>query len=266
MKVNKLILILALFTYSLTTFAQATKPTQPIAQSTNLEDVVYLKNGSILKGKIIELDMEKEVKVEIMGGSILVYPASEIEKITQEERTTLPVNDFKAWKRPRHTPTTGIYQVLTTSLMPGFDSDGFFIIGLSLKYILGYQINQHVGVGVGYGGDLYVPDMVTPVFIDFRGYLKNKSFSPYYSLGIGYGFAQNTEWRTINSKGGIYINPAVGMRMASRRKAHFVMDVGVKLQKASFDRGQGWWGDPEEIVSREEILFKRINWRLGLVF
>ena len=48
------------------------------------EDVVYLKNGSIIRGQIIEIIPEMGVKIETSGGSIFVYQFEEIEKI--EER------------------------------------------------------------------------------------------------------------------------------------------------------------------------------------
>lgn len=52
-------------------------------------DVVYLKNGSIIKGNIIEQIPDKQVKVETAGGSIFVYEMEEVEKIKKEEVSEL---------------------------------------------------------------------------------------------------------------------------------------------------------------------------------
>ncbi len=48
-------------------------------------DVLYLKNGSKIKGKIIESDLKTQVKIEMKDGSIFVFKFEEIEKVTTEE-------------------------------------------------------------------------------------------------------------------------------------------------------------------------------------
>lgn len=49
-------------------------------------DVIYLKNGDILKGIIIENVPNDYVRIELMGGSILTYKYSDILKFTKEYR------------------------------------------------------------------------------------------------------------------------------------------------------------------------------------
>ena len=58
--------------------------TMMIAQ-TAYRDVVYLKNGGIVKGTIIETVPERSIKIETADGSVFVYQMSEIEKITKEK-------------------------------------------------------------------------------------------------------------------------------------------------------------------------------------
>lgn len=53
-------------------------------QQNNLVDVVYLKNGSILRGVIIEQVPNELIKLETADGYIFVYQINEIEKITKE--------------------------------------------------------------------------------------------------------------------------------------------------------------------------------------
>ena len=43
-------------------------------------DVVYLKNGSIIKGMVIETIPNETIKIETADGSIFVYPFDEVEK------------------------------------------------------------------------------------------------------------------------------------------------------------------------------------------
>jgi hypothetical protein len=51
-------------------------------------DVVYLKNGSIIRGEIIEQIPDKSIKLQTADGNIFVYNFSDIEKITKEKITT----------------------------------------------------------------------------------------------------------------------------------------------------------------------------------
>jgi len=48
------------------------------------EDVVYLKNGSIVRGMILEQVPNVSLKIETYDGSLFVYKFDEIEKITKE--------------------------------------------------------------------------------------------------------------------------------------------------------------------------------------
>ncbi len=55
------------------------------------KDVVYLKNGSIIKGTILEMEMDKNIKIQTADGSIFVYAMSEVDRITKE---SVPSNEI----------------------------------------------------------------------------------------------------------------------------------------------------------------------------
>ena len=48
-------------------------------------DVVYLKNGSVIRGPIVEQVPGESLKVQTANGSIFVYTLDEVEKMTKEE-------------------------------------------------------------------------------------------------------------------------------------------------------------------------------------
>jgi len=66
-------------------------------------DVVYLKNGDIVKGIIIENVPNNYIRIELEGGSILTYQYTEIEKFARELRT-------KGTVQPKHTEQNIIIQ------------------------------------------------------------------------------------------------------------------------------------------------------------
>lgn len=63
-----------------------------IAQQ-NYQDVVYLKNGSIIRGVIIEQIPNKSIKIETSDKSVFVYQIDEIEKMTKEAKPYSPSNN-----------------------------------------------------------------------------------------------------------------------------------------------------------------------------
>ncbi len=49
-----------------------------------LENKLYLKNGSIVNCKVIEYEPSKQIKIRISDGSLLVYQVDQIEKIVTD--------------------------------------------------------------------------------------------------------------------------------------------------------------------------------------
>jgi len=74
--------------------------TMMVAQ-TVYKDVVYLKNGSVIKGVIIETVPEKSIKIETADGNIFVYNMSEVEKIAKEKDTAAPSKESKPVVEPQ---------------------------------------------------------------------------------------------------------------------------------------------------------------------
>src|SRR5258708_14302 len=56
-----------------------------ICRSASAEDVVYLKNGSIIHGTITEEVPGQSIKIETNDGNVFVYGVKEIKKITHSK-------------------------------------------------------------------------------------------------------------------------------------------------------------------------------------
>ena len=70
---KKLLILFAFILISIGAYAQ-----------NNMRDVVYLKNGGITKGIIIEQVPNQSLKIQTADGSVFVYKFSEIERISKE--------------------------------------------------------------------------------------------------------------------------------------------------------------------------------------
>ena len=59
----------------------------------NTKDVVYLKNGGIIKGIIIEQIPNQSIKIQTSDGSVFVYTMDEVEKFGKEQFTQTSFNE-----------------------------------------------------------------------------------------------------------------------------------------------------------------------------
>ena len=130
------------------------------AQS-SLQDVVYLKNGSIIRGDIIEMVPGEMVKIMTADGSVFVHDFADVEKFTKEQPTSAVQLSANAYSVEKKSPW-----------LSGFFS--WFIPGLG-QFYNGEHRKGWIDLGTGIGG--YVA-MIT------GGILMTTSESYDYSTGI----------------------------------------------------------------------------------
>lgn len=111
----------------------------------NNQDVVYLKNGSIIRGEIIEQIPNKLIKIETTDRNVFVYQMDEIEKITKE----IPPNSIV--KQNNSDKRKGYIGLSVGASIPVGDfadkSDGLAKTGLQLNLInFGYLFSDNLGI------------------------------------------------------------------------------------------------------------------------
>lgn len=206
---KKALLIFALAIIVNLTFAQR-----------NLEDVVYLKNGSIIRGVVVELLPTQTVKIETVDRNVFVFQMAEVEKIIKEPRhgqTKVAVNNAS------ETRFKGIVEFGYENKIGDFGLDR-----VKLNLIGARQINSYTSIGLGAGIRHYTNDDVTlvPVFADFRGYFTNNNILPYVALQVGYSFCV-----TKFNEAGFLLEPSAGVSFALSGNKRMNLGVGYSMQK-----------------------------------
>jgi hypothetical protein len=235
------------------------------AQS-NYEDVVYLKNGSIIHGMIIEQVPNESIKIKTADRNIFVFKMEEIEKITKEEvvpqmpeYVPVPNNEVIVVPEkilvPVHEYEKGYVNMLeftfgremlknhSNGAITG-SSNAISQFSLGIQDINGYRFTSQFSAGIGFGIHLYPGLVYMPFFADFRFHFHKKGISPFIDAAIGYTFSQMEILGFESSKdyyGGLLINPAFGVRFPVKRRFSFIMSFGYRYQEARIYTHNAIW-------------------------
>lgn len=200
------------------------------------KDIVYLNDGTILHGCILEFNPKSKIKVEIEGGNIVTYKSSRILKIEKAKSTVitektkkkreLQIDKEKGWY---HSFAGGnVFSIYISSLRSDEMLENSKLL---VEYTFGYQFNQYfsVGANIGWTGGLNQVSF-TQVCANFRGYFLKTPTKLFYDLNVGYGMSVNELIGSSDMFGGLHLHPAIGVRFPSTRKGNFIISLGCMLQ------------------------------------
>lgn len=214
------------------------------AQNTNYVDVVYLKNGSIIHGMIIEQIPNQSIKIQTKDGDIFVYKMDDIEKITKEPATTSDKNTSSNYTKNNgsspsksSTPIPIKYTNIAEGNVGLGLGDNSAVISLGIQDINGIMFNNFFITGIGIGYNTYMSDIgkyssvdFLPIFIDARAYILKQAFTPYVGFNIGYSLLLSNNDTKSGSAGGLLINPELGIKYSLNDKVALNFAIGYMLQ------------------------------------
>lgn len=230
------------------------------AQDTISQDLIYLKDGSTLRGEITEQNPDESVKIRIAGGTITEIKMSAVKRIKSDEGKYIFNEDGSNFKQK------GFYNGFNVQAMigqsSGNDNSENLVLGLGVQYSLGYQINKYAAVGGGVGMQLY-DKVFADAFVQMRGFLPMGKVSPTIAMDAGYGVPVVLSSLDTNnqSNGGWSLRPSIGLRIATRNRADILLDAGYQLQH--FENKTNWgWGSE----TAYNVWYRRLSFRIGWVF
>ncbi len=224
------------------------------------EDVVYLKDGSVLRGVIEAYEPDGEIRIKSWNGTLMTFSSDDVKRIEQ-----IATNKKKGKKdRIYQFKERGIFNSTDFYFTTGRTAWDEVYVGPSLQNVTGFQFNRLAGVGLGLGVNAISPgegEVIVPLFLEARGYLYERRVTPMYRFDLGYGFAtKNENANIVDAKGGIMVHPSFGFRFGARSTSNVTLDFGYFFQKATFIR-ERW----NETLTRE-MKYKRYTVRVGLLF
>lgn len=224
-------------------------------------DAVYLKDGSVLKGKVRAYEIGKILRLQLTPTSTVTIPGDQILKVVQ----ALDNKKTKAPKEYGPLQFNGWYNTTSFYGLGGYFTDRFQM-GLGVHNVFGRRWNQWIGTGIGVGFDNYlVEDRVSliPVFVELKGQLSDKYLAPAYGIQAGYGFATNNEdWNIDEATGGIMLHGYFGLVKHTYEGNALSLDVGYRFQRLRYRQSFDWTRDFDQY----KIMFKRLVVRFGFTF
>jgi hypothetical protein len=231
-----------------------------IAQD-NREDVIYMKNGDIYRGVIVEQVPGVSYKIELAGGSVINVDAHNVSKVTKETKVTNKPMEHEQSKPYRYDrsrdeksePEEFVYR------NKGYFFQGQIVLGFfeaGTRIINGYKFGQfgYLGLGLGLegligpvnggnnGSTFPLPNITTdyagpyvPLFLYYSGDILRKKMTPFYSVELGYAFRPNLYSSDNHNVGGPMAGIGLGGRFYKKGRVNINLSLNLDMKKATND-------------------------------
>lgn len=236
-----------------------------------LKGRVYLKNGTILKGKFKYSENLERLQVE-SAGNLWVFDASDIDSVT-----TIDSYRYKDYKQDK--PNSSFFLRTEIGLLVG-NSENSQTAPFSFTSSLNYSIAPKISIGAGAGIE-FLKESYLPVFLNFEYKFRNSHSTPYVFVKTGYqvpleesqaiyydnyypiwsssSFAPwpNYQQEGMDARGGFLINPGVGFQRMFSTGFGMSFAFGYQFHRLQF-KGENDY--------QLDIDYNRLTIKLGIIF
>jgi hypothetical protein len=228
-----------------------------IFSQNNVLETIYLKNGSIVKGMIVEIVPNVSYTVKSAEGSIYVCAISEIIKIVREPLEIESVKAEPVIQKIGQQPKG--YEGLV-ELGYGGASGIYGLDVIKINFVNGYRFNPYYFAGFGFGMRNYFDHktITIPFFVDFRAQFYHKNLCPYVSIAGGGALNTNDDFF------GTLVNPSLGIKLNTKKNIIYQFSIGYDAQQIRFLKIVGSPWDPQIFHTIQFSESATIN--LGITF
>lgn len=232
------------------------------------KDVVFLKNGSIIKGTIVLQDPGKLIKLKTKDNNLWVFRYDEIDSITKPSVAVIPFRK-------------GYFNLTELGVLAGISSNAtkapFTLTNIN-SWFFDKGFSTGLGVGVELSNETYLP-----VVADFRYYFMDRRPLPFICLQAGYSFALGGSYSQtiyaiddirvspmiwpgpvpsyqndpVSGRGGFLINPSIGIQTPINEGFAMTFSAGYRWMRHSYGRTDDY---------KIDIDYRRLSIRIGLLF
>lgn len=254
---KKILLLLFTFVFVAGGFAQPRK------------GYVYLKNGTVLKGRYQYTGDSTKLKMESTG-NLWIFEAGEVERVADKQSRKNEIFEYRASSSPLfvHTEMGFLAGSAENSQSAPF----------SLTAALNYAINTQIAAGAGVGFEFF-NETYMPLFANVEYKFRNSYSSPYAFMKLGYqiplenadglyynGYEpwRNNIWpgptyvnQNSDTRGGLLINPGLGYQHLFSPNFGMSFALGYQFHRLKYKGENGY---------RLDIDYNRLTIKLGFIF
>ncbi|MGD9930506.1 MAG: hypothetical protein AB7U05_10845 [Mangrovibacterium sp.] len=230
------------------------------------KEVIYLKNGSVVKGQLVQVDDEKVVVRS--ARNTWVFNQAEIDTVTSKWlRETDTSDGAKTW-----------FFKTSVGVLPG-GSDNTRESPFSFDASLNVRLFRNMYAGLGAGLDL-LEESYLPAFVNLEYRFRDSRFTPFIAFQGGYLLPLDGEvnthggyyyydimpyssyWpyyqsQTLDNEGGLMFNPSLGFISQVNDNLGFSLSFGYRYSQVTFT------GDNSYEL---ETNYNRLSIKLGIIF
>ena len=194
------------------------------AQNANEQDVVYLNNGNVIKGAIIEFKPNVSLRIRTADGTEYSYPMVEVRTLSRGN--VIVPNDPGNSKYVHYSEAERGYWI-AAEVSGGMSLDSGPHVGYTqLSMVNGYRLSDYFKFGLGLGVRYYLENenqrikrsaWAYPIYLDLRGNFTSQKIhriAPFWSMDIG---------TTICD--GFFVSPTLGVKFGGQR-SNLTLGVG----------------------------------------
>jgi hypothetical protein len=228
-------------------------------------DLVRLKDGSVVRGTVIEYIVGDHIRIRTDEGNVHEFKANQIEKTSVGGKASIELK------------TRGYFNI--SALQVAIGNNGYRAVATpGFTMVNGWQWNDHLLTGLGVGIESMGDQMQAPIFLDGRWKFFKGSFSPFAGAMAGYALPLQGTGRYYyydfapnyidKNYGGITLGAQAGFM--AQMGQHFGMTgaIGYRYQNQRRDYTQYYWQNGEYITYpvSERSQLNRLTMNFGLIF
>ncbi len=236
------------------------------AQAPVTPDILYLKDGSMIRGTLIESIAGSHVRFKNLEGDVRQYPMSEVDRTKVAGKNNRPALELKG---------IGYSHSTNVGLMVGGGSYRAQS-GPSFQTINGIRIGQHWSTGVGTGIEDFGYGAQIPIFAHGRYTPFKGVISPYIDAMVGYSLSLTKPYtyyyddifRDDKNKGGTTAGIGAGVRFMAGPRFGVTVGMGYRFQRLERHYTNTWWdGSATRYYPVDEVTnVNRVELRFGFTF
>jgi hypothetical protein len=219
-----------------------------VIKSQDITDVIYLNNGSQIRGKILENSPER-TKIESCCGSIFVLSQAEIAKIDHE--TDIKSKNISKQK--------GYVNYTSLGLLIG-STVNEKVAPYSILMEHNYKFNKYFAIGGVFGVES-LKEPVCPVALNLKAFIPLNSGELFFGTTGGYSISTENpvQYGIKDASGGYMFNMEIGYSIPVSELTGFFIAIGYRYNELNYKMEEWWMNNADR-----KIYFNRISLRTGI--